>query len=157
MNSQLMLLPGFRKEPEASEPRSQIDQFNFRDRVNLSFHDPLPKPRLSRLHSVLDMPLRFLQSTIDMRDCNILPLDPPFGKQPVVVCPCIHFDGEQKQPRRFTVEPVYRLKIWQPCDRLKPDEQRALNILSGRRHWYAMGFVHNQDLVVAVNNQRFLK
>src|SRR5216684_8770818 len=103
-----MFLPAFRKEPESSEPRSQIGQFNFRDRVDSSFNDPLPIPRFARLDSVFDTPMRSFERSIDMRDCQILPLDAPFGKQPVVVRPRIGLDGEQKQSRSVAVEPVYR-------------------------------------------------
>ena len=92
-----------------------------------------------------------------MRDCKILASEPRFGKQLVVGRAGLRFNNEHKQSRRFAVEPVRRRQIWQSSDSLKPNEQRTLDMFSGRRHGHSMGFVHNQDLVVAVNNQRLFE
>src|SRR5262249_42741667 len=67
VNSQLMLTSSFRKEPELSHSEAQSEQFDFSYRVDRPVHDPLAIPRFTRLHSILEAPMRSLERSSDVR------------------------------------------------------------------------------------------
>src|SRR5215475_15662476 len=71
--------------------------------------------------------------------------------------PGTQLNGEQKEPRRIAVEAMHWPEIRQSSASQKPDEQRALVVFAGRRYRHAVGFVNNEDFVVAVDDQRLLE
>src|SRR5262245_25076795 len=114
MDPKLVLSTALRNEPKESNILSQGEEFNFGERVRRTFHDLLAIPRVSGLNPVRHLPTIPVGSIGNMCKGQILPLDHPFAKEPVVLCTRIPLNGDQEKARRSPVESMHRRKVCQP-------------------------------------------
>ena len=155
MNPELMLPPGLRNEPEEPNAFSHVAQFNVSDRVGRSIHNPLAKPRVARFHPVFHTPMPPVWCIDNVCHRKVLPLD-PLGEKPMVMPPGSGLNGEEDNSSGLSVEPVHRREIGQAGALLQVDQQRALDMFPGRRHRYPVGLVGDENVFIAVNDERLL-
>jgi hypothetical protein len=94
---------------------------------------------------------------VNVCDRKVLPLDYRIGEEPVVMHPGIRLNGEKENSAGVPVESVHRSESSQPGAPLQADQQRALDMVSGRRYRHPVRLIRDEDLLVAVNDKRFLK
>src|SRR5262245_32302465 len=151
-----MLFPSLWKEPEQPHPLSCLEKLNVCKRVGNSIHDSLPKPRIARPHPVLDAPMSPVGRLLYICNRAVLLPDQTFGKDPVVLSADIRPDGQEEKARRLAVQSVHWRQGVQAGTLLQTDQERSLHMVSNRSHRHPMRLVDNKNVVVAVNDARWL-
>ena len=113
VHAKLVFLARRRKEPESAASGSDIQEFNFSDRVDGARNDSLPIPRVAGFQSVLDSPAPALQIVRDMRGRNVFFDDSSFRKQLMVRRSAGWIDGEQHKAGGVAIDAMHGREIRQ--------------------------------------------
>ena len=86
---------------------------------------------------------------------KVLPLD-PLGEKPMVMPPGSRLNREEDKSSGLSVQPVHRREIGQAGALLQLDQQRAPDMFPRRRHRHPVGLVGDENVFIAVNDERLL-
>ena len=74
----------------------------------------------------------------------------------MVLPPNIDVRRQEKKSRGLTIETVHRREGVQARGPLQTSQQRSLDVLSNRSHRHPVRLIDNKDVLVTMNDQRFL-